>query len=61
MDWLSRNWFFLLFFGLFVLMHLGHGGHGGHGGHRPRRPEGDGEADSPRDRESNDGTSVHRH
>ncbi len=37
MEWIRENWFFLLFFILFVAMHLfGHGIHGmgcgGHGG-----------------------------
>ena len=33
MEWLSKNWIFLLIAVAFVAMHLfGHGGHGGHGG-----------------------------
>jgi hypothetical protein len=45
MEWLAQNWFWLLVFAAFVVLHLvGHGGHGGHGGRRsggggtPRRP-----------------------
>ncbi len=34
MEWLARNWFWVLLFFLFIGMHLfGHGGHGGHGGY----------------------------
>jgi hypothetical protein len=32
MEWLSENWFWVLIFFFFVIMHLfGHGGHGMHG------------------------------
>jgi hypothetical protein len=36
MEWISNNWFFLLFAALFIGMHLfgfGCGGHGRHGKH----------------------------
>jgi len=34
MEWVMRNWFWILLFAVFIGMHLfGHGGaHGGHGG-----------------------------
>lgn len=38
MQWLSQNWFWLLFGLAFVGMHFGHGGHGGHGNHGRRQP-----------------------
>ena len=34
MEWIAQNWFWLLVFAAFVVLHLvGHGGHGGHGRH----------------------------
>ena len=36
MEWLIANWFWVLVFVLFIVIHLfghGHGGHGGHGSH----------------------------
>jgi len=47
MDWAVENWFWILIFVLFIVMHLfGHGGHGGHGGHRNTN---DGERDRSQD------------
>lgn len=41
MDWLAANWFWVLIFALFIVMHMfGHGGHGGHRGHRADEDEG---------------------
>ena len=46
MDWLTQNWIWVVFFGLFIGMHLfGHGGHGGgcgggHGGGHDQPPAG---------------------
>ena len=35
MDWLAENWFWVLVFVLFIVMHMfGHGGHGKHAGHK---------------------------
>lgn len=34
MEWVRENWFFILFFIIFIAMHLsGHGCMGGHGKH----------------------------
>ncbi|MDO9514715.1 MAG: hypothetical protein Q7J01_01260 [Syntrophales bacterium] len=32
-EWIRENWFFILFFILFIWMHLSGHGCGGHGGH----------------------------
>ena len=33
MEWIIENWFWIMFFVIFIGMHLfGHGCHGGHGG-----------------------------
>jgi hypothetical protein len=39
MDFLRDNWFWIVVFVFFILMHAGHGGHGGYGGpgRAPRR------------------------
>ena len=38
-DFLSRNWFWILFLGSMILMHVGHGRHGiGHGGGQAGHP-----------------------
>lgn len=48
MDWLSQNWFWVLFGLLFIGMHLGHGGHGSappqNAGDPYRAPHEDGDA-----------------
>ncbi|MEZ5318110.1 MAG: hypothetical protein R2752_11970 [Vicinamibacterales bacterium] len=43
MDFIRDNWFWIVVFVFFILMHAGHGGHGGHGGsgRAPRRGEPD--------------------
>lgn len=48
MNWLTQNWFFILFGLLFVGMHLGHGGHGGHGSHGSKPSERSGDEDAGR-------------
>ncbi len=58
MDWLSQNWFWLLFALLFFAMHLGHGGHGGHRNTRAR-DEIDGTA--PREADEAGRPAGHQH
>lgn len=44
MEWVRENWFFVLFFIIFIAMHLfGHGMHGGHGEEEGKGHEGHGE------------------
>ncbi|MEO8168624.1 MAG: DUF2933 domain-containing protein [bacterium] len=60
MEWLSANWFWVLIFALFIVMHMfGHGGHGGHGGHEGHGTDDD---QSRAEKGSNEGpTGGHRH
>lgn len=65
MNWLARNWFFLLFGLLFIGMHLGHGGHGGgHGGHGAKPSKRPGDEDDVRPARNSDDAnpnSGHQH
>jgi hypothetical protein len=50
MEWFRQNWFFILFFVIFIGMHLFGGGcMGGHGGHR-----GHGEGEEHKEHEGKD-------
>jgi len=42
MEWLAKNWFWVLIGIVFVAAHMfGHGGHGGHGKPDGSKPDGD--------------------
>jgi hypothetical protein len=56
MDWALENWFWILIFVLFIVMHLF--GHGGHGRHRNTN---DGEKDKLPDQVVNESSGGHRH
>ena len=60
MEWITANWFWILFGILFIGMHLfGHGGHGGHGNHQPRNFEG--EKTNADNQSANTRSSGHQH
>ncbi len=41
MEWIRENWFFIIFFILFIAMHLFGFGCGRHGGHKGHSEEGE--------------------
>ena len=54
MQFLRENWFWIVVFVFFILMHAG--GHGGHGGHGRS-----GRTSRPDERERQDAGGPHRH
>jgi hypothetical protein len=60
MAWLTANWFWVLIFIAFIVMHMfGHGGHGGHGGDDRQRSR-DGKDEAP-DRVVSASSGGHQH
>ena len=64
MAWATANWFWVLIFIAFIVMHLfghgGHGGHGDHGDHRQRSGD-EGAIDAPQERGADQSGSGHQH
>lgn len=58
MDWLSQNWFWVLFALLFGVMHLGHGSHGGH---RNKRARDESAGTAPREADEARRPAGHQH
>lgn len=65
MAWLTQNWFWLLTFVAFIVMHLfGHGGHsrhGRHGGGDHERKANDKKAGAAQSRAGAAGSGRHQH
>ncbi len=62
MAWFTANWFWVLIFFAFVMMHIfGHGGHRGHGGGDRERSRDAREKDEAQSRVVNASSGGHQH
>ena len=62
MAWLTENWFWILTFIAFVVMHMfGHGAHGGHGAGDRKRDADETDNDPSQSRAVKTRTGGHRH
>ena len=65
MAWATANWFWVLIFIAFIVMHLfghgAHGGHSGHGGGDRQRSRDEGDKDEARGRAANTSSGGHQH